>query len=104
MDDYLIGIRLALDNGVSEGLNTIRADLAVLDRAVANSAEGLRALMRRPRFMVSEVLKLGNLKIDSTKQKATRSGQDISLTRKEFALLEYLIRNRGRVVSRAPLR
>ena len=44
MDDYLIGIRLALDNGVSEGLNTIRADLAVLDRAVANSAEGLRAL------------------------------------------------------------
>ncbi len=44
MDDYLIGIRLALDNGVSAGLASIRADLVTLDRAVSNSAEGLRAL------------------------------------------------------------
>ena len=44
MDDYLIGIRLALDNGVSAGLASIRADLAALDTAIAASAEGLRAL------------------------------------------------------------
>jgi len=44
MDDYLIGIRLALDNGVSAGLASIRADLAALDTAIATSAEGLRAL------------------------------------------------------------
>ena len=44
MDDYLIGIRIALENGVSAGLAAIRADLSLLDRAVASSAEGLRAL------------------------------------------------------------
>jgi len=44
MDDYLIGIRLALDNGVSAGLASIRADLSALDAAIAASAEGLRAL------------------------------------------------------------
>jgi hypothetical protein len=44
MDDYVIGIRLALDNGVSAGLASIRADLATLDKSVAASAEGLRSL------------------------------------------------------------
>ena len=44
MDDYVIGIRLALDNGVSAGLSSIRADLAALDKSVAASAEGLRQL------------------------------------------------------------
>lgn len=44
MDDYVIGIRLALDNGVSAGLASIRADLTALDQSVAASAEGLKAL------------------------------------------------------------
>lgn len=44
MDDYVIGIRLALDNGVSEGLAHIRADLASFDTAVAQSASALQAL------------------------------------------------------------
>ena len=44
MEDYVIGIRLALDNGVSAGLASIRADLTALDQSVAASAEGLKAL------------------------------------------------------------
>ena len=44
MDDYLIGIRLALDNGVSAGLANIRADLIALDQAVSASAAGLQSL------------------------------------------------------------
>ncbi len=44
IDAYEIGIRLALDNGVSEGLATIRHDLNVLDAAIAHSAAGLIAL------------------------------------------------------------
>ncbi len=44
MDDYFIGIRLALDNGVSAGLENIRADLFALDKAVAASAAGLQSL------------------------------------------------------------
>ncbi len=44
MDDYVIGIRLALENGVSEGLASIRADLASLDAAIAHSAQAIQAL------------------------------------------------------------
>lgn len=43
-DAYLIGIRLALDNGVSAGVTVIRQDLAALDRAIAHSTAGLRQL------------------------------------------------------------
>ena len=47
MDDaYVIGIRLALDNGVSAGVSAIRGDLAALDRAVAASSAQLEALRR----------------------------------------------------------
>ena len=43
-DSYLIGIRLALDNGVSAGVATIRADLATLDAAISATTTNLRQL------------------------------------------------------------
>ncbi len=46
IDAYTIGITLALEDGVSAGLATIRADLAVLDRTIAGTAAGLLALRR----------------------------------------------------------
>jgi DNA-binding response OmpR family regulator len=39
--------------------------------------------------------------VDFSARKVTRDGSTISLTRKEFALLEYLVRNRGTVLTRA---
>lgn len=63
----------------------------------------VRALMRRPDCIVSPTLIVGDLVLDAARQKATRSGKEIYLTRKEFALAEYLMRNRGSVVSRGML-
>ena len=62
----------------------------------------IKALTRRS-FGVSEVsnrLKVADLELDLNKKVAIRGGKTIGLTAKEYSLLEYFIRNKGRVVSR----
>lgn len=63
----------------------------------------LRALLRRSTELHPPRLVVGDLVLDTAAQSATRAGQAISLTHKEYALLEYLVRNSGRVVSRADI-
>jgi|SoiMethySBSTD1v2_1073268.scaffolds.fasta_scaffold576585_2 two-component system copper resistance phosphate regulon response regulator CusR len=63
----------------------------------------LRALGRRRLDGVPELLTVGDLTVDTARRGARRSGRTIELTAKEFALLVYLARNAGRVVSRAEL-
>ncbi len=48
----------------------------------------------------SNVYTVGDLTIDTSARTATRAGRSIDLTQKEFALLEYMVRNRGVVLSR----
>lgn len=60
----------------------------------------IRAVLRRPKKIESDILQSGNLCLDSAKQRVTSRDQQVHLTRKEFSLLEYLMRNRGSVVSR----
>ncbi len=60
----------------------------------------IRALLRRPKQLSAEVLRVGDLEIDSNKYLVKRSGTEIYLTRKEFQLLEYLMQNHGNVVTR----
>ena len=60
----------------------------------------VRAVLRRPAQIQSEVLSAGSLKLDSSRHMVTNAGQDVYLTKKEFELLEYLMRNTDRVVSR----
>jgi DNA-binding response OmpR family regulator len=60
----------------------------------------IRALLRRPRSIESDILEIGDLRIDVARQKVTRGGKEIYLTRKEFSLMEYLMRHRSMVVSR----
>lgn len=60
----------------------------------------LRALMRRG-GQGAPVLKYADLTLDPATRKAKRGDEDIELTVKEYALLEYLIRNPERVLSRA---
>lgn len=50
-----------------------------------------------------KVLKIADLEIDDESKTVIRSGKRIELTAKEFALLTYLVRNKGRVVSRADI-
>ena len=62
----------------------------------------LRVLARRgsDMGMQANVIKIADLELDLNEKVARRSGKRIDLTAKEFGLLEYLMRNRGRVVSR----
>jgi two-component system OmpR family response regulator len=64
----------------------------------------VEALGRRSDTVVKEtILRVGDLAVDLVSRTASRRGKEISLFPREFQLLEYLVRNEGRVVSRAML-
>lgn len=60
----------------------------------------VRALLRRGPRTVETVLQVADLELDRVERKVKRAGKSIELTSKEFALLEYLLRNAGRRVTR----
>ncbi len=61
----------------------------------------IRALLRRCHLPSESVLMVDDLKLDRVERRVERAGQRIELTSKEFALLEYLMRNAGRRITRA---
>src|ERR1700678_3847678 len=61
----------------------------------------IRALLRRSHLPSESVLEVEDLKLDRVEHRVERAGRRVELTSKEFALLEYLMRNAGREVSRA---
>jgi len=63
----------------------------------------IRALARRSRGMVPTKLRCMDLELDPVTRRVRRSGHDIDLTPKEFALLEFLMRRAGRVVTRTSI-
>jgi DNA-binding response OmpR family regulator len=63
----------------------------------------IRAITRRSPLLKSSELKVHDLILNSQLHCATRKGKQIRLTKKEFALLEYMIRNKGIILSRAML-
>jgi two-component system copper resistance phosphate regulon response regulator CusR len=60
----------------------------------------VKALLRRPPANRTPVLRVGDLEVDRLTQQVRRAGKRIELTSKEYALLEYLASNAGRVLSR----
>jgi two-component system copper resistance phosphate regulon response regulator CusR len=60
----------------------------------------VRALLRRERGQREPVLKLADLSLDPSTRAVTRAGRRITLTAREYALLEYFLRNVGRVLTR----
>lgn len=63
----------------------------------------IKALLRRPKKVEKEVLKIDDLVVNTNGHTTKRGAKEIYLTRKEFTLLEYLIRNQGKVLSRGML-
>ena len=61
----------------------------------------IRALLRRCHLPAESVLTVDDLKLDRIERRVERAGRRIDLTGKEFALLEYLMRNAGRRITRA---
>ncbi len=61
----------------------------------------IRALLRRKSQDKSAVLQVGGLILDPVTRRVERDGTPIHLTTREFALLEYLMRNKGQILSRS---
>lgn len=82
------------------GLDTGADDYLVKPFAFSELLARVRALSRREREMTDRVLRVGDLELDTATREARRGGRAIELTTKEYALLEYLMHNPGRVLTR----
>jgi len=60
----------------------------------------IRAVLRKKEAATATILKAGDLMLDLVTHKVQRAGVEIDLTAKEYALLEYLMRNAGSIVTR----
>jgi DNA-binding response OmpR family regulator len=83
-----------------EGLNSGADDYLVKPFAFEELLARVRALGRRPEFVKSQKLIVKSLELDSNTFEVRKNGRVIELSRKEFSLLEYLMRNVGKVVSK----
>jgi len=83
-----------------ELLNSGADDYMIKPFSIEELMARIRALLRRPAEMEGDVLAIDNLTIDTKQQSVKRDGKGIYLTRKEFMLMEYLVRNQGSVMSR----
>ncbi len=81
------------------GLDLGAEDYLVKPFAFPELLARVRALLRRG-TAAPPVLAVAGLRLDPSAMRVTRDGKDIALTAKEFALLEYLMRNAGRVVTK----
>lgn len=78
-------------------------DYLVKPFSFAELAARIRALLRRPTESLPETLKVGDLELNPGERRVYREGKEISLTLKEFGLLEYFMRHPNQVVNREDL-
>lgn len=86
-----------------KGLDAGADDYLVKPFAFPELLARIRALLRRGRGEPDTDLSLGDLVMDVARRTVSRAGRELELTQREFDLLEYLLRHRGRVVSREML-
>lgn len=84
----------------TEGLDGGADDYLTKPFALDELLARVRALLRRPQTSVETVLRVADLSLDLNTHEVLRNNQKIELTNKEFSLLEYLVRNAGRPVSK----
>ena len=85
------------------GLNAGADDYLVKPFAFEELLARIRALLRRPQDTLETTLKLDDLEMDINTSEVRRAGRKVHLSSKEFALLEYLLRNQNRVLSKTTI-
>ena len=63
----------------------------------------VRALLRRDTLTRASVMRLGDLELDTAARQVRRGGQDVALSAREYALLEYLVHHAGQILTREQL-
>jgi len=94
---------LTAQDAVDAKVETLRAgadDYVTKPFAFEELLARVEALLRRPRAMASPLLRVADLELDQGTRDVRRGDESIELTPKEFAVLEYLMRHAGRVMSR----
>lgn len=95
----MLTARDAVEDRVA-GLDSGADDYLVKPFAIEELRARLRALLRRESDDKSGVLRLADLELDPSTRFVSRAGKPIELTAKEYALLEYFMRNPNRVITR----
>src|ERR1700722_3601247 len=94
---------LTAQDAVDAKVETLRAgadDYVTKPFAFEELLARVEALSRRPRALVSPTIRVGDLVLDQDAREVRRDGTAIELTPKEYAVLEYLMRHAGKVMSR----
>lgn len=96
----MLTARDAVENRIA-GLDAGADDYLTKPFALGEMLARVRALLRRGPSVSSPILMVGDLRLDPALRKVSRSGREIILSAKEYALLDYLMRNAGRTVGRS---
>jgi two-component system, OmpR family, response regulator len=94
---------LTAQDAVDAKVQTLRAgadDYVTKPFAFEELLARVEALARRPRAMATPMLRVADLTLDRDTREVRRGGELIDLTLKEYAVLEYLMRHAGKVMSR----
>jgi DNA-binding response OmpR family regulator len=88
LDDRVKGLNMGADDYLSKPFE--------FDELLAR----IKALSRRPKIVLGSKLKVEDLELNTVNNTVKRDGKVISLSKKEYSLLEYLMRNKGKVLSK----